>query len=103
MLDREWFRVGRVGRRGGLLVLAALAAGVLAFGLAGQATANAAAKLTVCPSGCGYTTIQDAINAARDGATITVAPGTYAGFSAPGTNPSLRNVTLRGAGAAETT
>lgn len=31
----------------------------------------------VCPSGCAYSSIQSAINAAAAGATITVGPGTY--------------------------
>ncbi len=32
---------------------------------------------TVCASGCAYTSIQSAINAAAPGATITIGPGTY--------------------------
>lgn len=37
----------------------------------------AAVAANVCPSGCAYSTIQAAINAAAPGATITVGPGTY--------------------------
>lgn len=33
--------------------------------------------LTVCPSGCDYSVIQDAINDASDGDTIQVQSGTY--------------------------
>ena len=81
------------------LVLAVAAALVV---LAGAGSASAAAKITVCPSGCKYTAIQDAINAAPDAATISVRPGTYAGFSVPGTNSSLTKVTLSGGGADQT-
>jgi len=35
------------------------------------------ATLDVCPSGCAYNSIQAAINAAADGDTISVGPGTY--------------------------
>ena len=36
-----------------------------------------AATLTVCPIGCGFTSIQAAINAASNGDTINVGPATY--------------------------
>jgi len=36
-----------------------------------------AATLTVCPSGCGYASIQAAINAALAGDTIAIGTGTY--------------------------
>ncbi|MCH2133806.1 MAG: S8 family serine peptidase [Phycisphaerales bacterium] len=35
--------------------------------------------LDVCPSGCTYSSLQDAINAASNGDTITVGPGVYTG------------------------
>lgn len=49
-----------------------------AFALLAASTA-AAATLTVCPSGCQYTTIRGALSAAHDGDTISVGPGTYDG------------------------
>lgn len=39
--------------------------------------AAAAATLDVCPSGCTYSTIQTAVNAAAPGDTVAVRPGTY--------------------------
>jgi nitrous oxidase accessory protein NosD len=54
----------------GLLTIAIAAAG------SGQASA---ATLTVCPSGCAYSQIAPAVAAAKDGDTISVAPGTYNG------------------------
>jgi hypothetical protein len=83
--------------RNWLLIVLAVAAAMA------SGTAWAAKPIIVCSSGCAYTTIQDAINAAPDRATITIAPGTYGGFSVPGTNSGLTNVTLVGAGAGETT
>jgi pectin methylesterase-like acyl-CoA thioesterase len=68
---------------------------VAALMLAGVGNASAA-TLTVCPSGCTYTTIQDALDAASTGDTIGIGPGTYdGGFT-------MKSVTLRGAGAART-
>jgi nitrous oxidase accessory protein NosD len=52
-----------------------LTAGVAACAIA-AAPASAAQK-TVCASGCAYTSIQSAINAATPGATITIGAGTY--------------------------
>ena len=52
-----------------------LACAVVAGCLA--SASSALAMKTVCASGCTYTSIQTAINAASTGATITVGPGTY--------------------------
>jgi hypothetical protein len=58
----------------------------------------AAATLTVCPNGCQYATIDDALAAAHDGDRIKIAAGTYeGGFTI------RRNVSLLGAGAGLTT
>jgi len=91
------FQILRLGR--------AFVAGValLLLTAAGQASAGARETVRVCPSGCDYTTIQAAINAASHRAIILIAPGTYGGFGVPGTDSSLTNVTLRGAGAGRTT
>lgn len=59
----------------GRTVRAALACAVLAGCLA--AAGPAFAKKSVCSSGCTYSTIQSAINAASEGATISIAKGTY--------------------------
>jgi hypothetical protein len=95
-----------VAARCGILKLRlATVAGValLVLAGAGRASATNTGRVTVCPSGCDYAMIQDAINAAPRRAIIIVAAGTYAGFSIPGTNSALTNVTLLGAGAATTT
>jgi hypothetical protein len=65
---------------------------------AGAALARSARMLTVCPSGCAYTTISAALAAANDGDTLNVGAGTYAG----GVVVS-KSVRIRGAGAAVTT
>jgi hypothetical protein len=54
--------------------------------------AQAGTTITVCSSGCNYTTIQAAVNAALAGDTITVASGAYAE-----TVSITKNLTLRGA------
>lgn len=70
-------------------MLAACVGAVLA--LAGGALADSAT--TVCASGCPYTSIQAAINAAIPGATISIGPGSYAENVTVNTS-----VTLRGSG-----
>src|SRR5438128_5929560 len=77
-----------------------LVAAALAFVGAGQASANQ--PITVCPSGCDYTTIQHAVDNAPNGATIHVAHGSYSGFKVPGTNASLTSLTVHGAGGGQT-
>jgi hypothetical protein len=59
----------------GRTVRAVLACAVLVGCL--TAAGPAFAKKTVCSSGCTYSTIQSAINAASEGATISIAKGTY--------------------------
>lgn len=92
-----WFGILKVR----LATVAGVALVVLAG--AGGASATNTGRITVCPSGCDYATIQDAVNAAPRRAIIIVAAGTYAGFSIPGTNSALTNLTLLGAGAENTT
>ncbi|MEI7858881.1 MAG: right-handed parallel beta-helix repeat-containing protein, partial [Acidimicrobiales bacterium] len=73
---------GKSKRRTSSLLAAGLVAGVVMtlapLPGAEQAQATAPSTLSVCSSGCGYTTIQSAITAATSGDTITVAAGTYA-------------------------
>src|SRR3954469_10895679 len=59
----------------GRTVRAMLACAVLAGCLA--AAGPAFAKKTVCSSGCAFNSIQAAINAASEGATITIGMGTF--------------------------
>jgi len=112
--ELEWQRgAGRWRRRllagpklaglGGRLGVAVLAGGALAVGAAGQASAAPHAKLMVCQRGCNYATIETAIDAAPDGATIIIAPGVYSGFKVPDTNSRLTRVILAGAGSGRTT
>ncbi len=85
-LRNAWVRAG---------VAAVLIAGAVAAGLtlAGRASA---ASLHVCHTGCPYSDIQSAINAAHNGDTIIVDAGTYTVSSPITVNKS---VTLRGANA----
>src|SRR4051812_49483600 len=78
-----------------IFVLLLLAGGVTA---AGGYSAHAANGLCVgSKAGC-FATIQAAVNAAQDGDTITIAPGTFAG----GVTIDV-SVDIRGAGAGATT
>ena len=89
-MERSFAR--RSSLAGGVLALAA--ALVLAAVAAGNASA---ATVKVCTSGCLYTTITDALAAAKGGDTIQIASGTYTGgFSIN------KNVNLQGAGGGET-
>jgi hypothetical protein len=67
-----------VFRRGAgrLVIFASVVAALLLVVGAGRA---AAATLNVCPSGCPFTQLEPALAAAKDGDTIKIAPGTYAG------------------------
>jgi parallel beta-helix repeat protein len=69
-----------------------IAVGITMLGLLLASSANAT-NLTVCPSGCEYSNIQKAINAASSGDTILVQSGTY--FENVKVNKKL---TLRGIG-----
>ena len=53
--------------------------GLAAAATATGGSARAASMLTVCPSGCAYSQIAPAVATAKDGDTISVAPGIYAG------------------------
>jgi hypothetical protein len=74
------------------------AAAAVAGAFGGATPALAAKPITVCPSGCNFAGIQDAIAAVPAGATIQIAAGTY-----PGGLTIDKNLTLRGAGADQTT
>jgi hypothetical protein len=85
---------------------------VLLIGLAAVSAEGSAvqtATLTVCPSGCQYSSIQTALSAARDGDVISIGPGTYVeslAITAERTFPSpvtATTLTLMGAGAGQTT
>jgi hypothetical protein len=79
---------------------ALVAVGVaLSIAVGGASAATSAGARSICVGsrpGC-FTTIQDAVNAASDGDTVMIAPGTYAG----GVTIDV-SVTIKGAGAKET-
>jgi pectin methylesterase-like acyl-CoA thioesterase len=58
-----------------------------------------AATLTVCPSGCTFSTIQAAIDAAGSGDRIRIAAGSYS----ENLNTGAKDLSLTGAGAGKTT
>jgi len=94
---------GQTGRRLALLALSGAVSLGLLFVVPLAASAQSL-KITVCASGCQYTTIQAAIDNARNHAMVSVAPGTYAGFNVPGNNMnSSLTITISGAGAGQTT
>ena len=87
-------------RRLGIVV--ALSAG-LALCVPGRAWA--AKPITVCPSGCDYTALQDAITAANPGDKILIGPGTYQGTQNYNQTPVFtiaKRLTLVGAGENQT-
>jgi hypothetical protein len=69
----------------------------LAWAVLAPATASAA-TLHVCPHGCTYRQVADAVAAAHAGDSVSVAAGTYRGGFA-----ITRNLVLNGAGAGQTT
>jgi hypothetical protein len=81
-----------IARKAGDRVLAATLA-AFAAGLLLGATNASASSIAVCASGCPFTQLQPALNAARDGDTVTVGPGTYVGGIT-----ITRSVKLAGAG-----
>ncbi len=69
----------------------------VAWTLFGIAMASSdAEELTVCPSGCDYSSIQSAINAAADGDIIAVQPGTYSKIY-PRTDLDVKIIGVEGA------
>jgi predicted outer membrane repeat protein len=93
---------GRVGRRH---ILGAVVTTCAVFALCGPAQAWAAGRITVCPTGCDYSTLQDAINAASPGDTIDIGAGTYENFVSPSQASFTIDKSLRliGSGASQTT
>jgi hypothetical protein len=85
------FLVWRGAGRLGLFVFVVAALLLIGVGPASAATLN------VCPSGCPYAQLAPALAAAKDGDTIKIAPGTYAG----GVTIDV-SVKLVGAGAGQT-
>ncbi len=57
--------------------VAILAPGALVAGVLFATPAFATTTVSVCPTGCAYNTITDAVNAASPGDTVDVQPGTY--------------------------
>jgi hypothetical protein len=78
-------------------ILSALIPSVLALTWA-SATQATAATLHVCPRGCVYSQVADAVAAAHVGDSVSVADGTYRGGFA-----ITKNLALNGAGAGQTT
>ena len=72
--------------RAGIVLLVVIMGGFGALGIG-------AGTITVCPSGCDYARIQDAINAANPGDTISIGLGEYVE-----TLSIFKSVSLKGAG-----
>jgi hypothetical protein len=87
-MNTRWWRTLGIG---------AVLAGAVLMQAAGAEPTDAA-DVRVCPSGCAYNSIAAAVAAARAGDMVRVAAGTYAGPVAID-----KAVTLRGAGAEQTT
>jgi hypothetical protein len=67
-----------------------------------HSSAAVAGTLQVCPTGCTYSTIQGAIDAAQTGDTIKIAPGTYTENPRILPPTAAKQLTLQGAGALKT-
>jgi len=70
--------------------------------VASRASTAVAGKLSVCASGCPYSSIQAAIDAAKTGDTITIAPGTYTETLSILSPTAAKQLTLQGSGALNT-
>ncbi|MGA6970861.1 MAG: right-handed parallel beta-helix repeat-containing protein [Candidatus Binatus sp.] len=70
--------------------------------VASRASTAVAGKLSVCASGCPYSSIQAAIDAAKTGDTITIAPGTYTETLSILSPTAAKQLTLQGSGAFNT-
>lgn len=94
-------REGReiVGLRHPRFRLALVLGVVLALLAVTLPAASADPPYTVCQSGCPYSDILSAVNAAPDGGTVTVGPGTYT----TGQITISKGLTLQGAGQDQTT
>jgi len=83
---------------GGIALVLLLLAGV--GGSAPPARAEPRAELQVCASGCPYTTVQSAIDAAAPGDVVQIATGVYTGVIAQGGSSQIayltKTLTLRG-------
>ena len=98
---RFFVRDGKRSAKKAFLIVMSIMALVVQplYGVVASQVANAAAPITVCASGCDYTTIQDGVNAASGGDIVSVGDGTY-----NETVSIKKNITLQSVnGAAHTT